>query len=230
MRRLPPLAAIRAFEAAARTENFTAAAAELGMQAAARRTAGISKPRRPDRLNATPHLAAVDDIGLLEALPLGAAIFTTNDRKLWLEAGNKKFFELAGCDQAPNKFAETFKRYAEGTGGQFIQAFLKDAVAPDEVEIVEGEGVARRFLKLKLSPIAPSSTGARRCLVSVVDRTVEVRAENHLRAEMLRDSLTGLPNRLAFSEAIEAAGENVARDLEHDGDSARRIGQPEQLQ
>jgi diguanylate cyclase (GGDEF)-like protein len=32
---------------------------------------------------------------------------------------------------------------------------------------------------------------------------------------MLRDSLTGLPNRLAFSEAIETAGENVARDLEH---------------
>jgi LysR family transcriptional regulator, glycine cleavage system transcriptional activator len=35
MRRLPPLAAIRAFEAAARTENFTAAAAEPGMTQAA---------------------------------------------------------------------------------------------------------------------------------------------------------------------------------------------------
>jgi LysR family transcriptional regulator, glycine cleavage system transcriptional activator len=35
MRRLPPLAAIRAFEAAGRTENFTAAAAELGMTQAA---------------------------------------------------------------------------------------------------------------------------------------------------------------------------------------------------
>lgn len=35
VRRLPPLAAIRAFEAAARTENFTAAAAELGMTQAA---------------------------------------------------------------------------------------------------------------------------------------------------------------------------------------------------
>lgn len=35
MRRLPPLAALRAFEAAARTENFTAAAAELGMTQAA---------------------------------------------------------------------------------------------------------------------------------------------------------------------------------------------------
>src|SRR3954470_11270609 len=35
MRRLPPLAAIRAFEAAARTENFTAAAAEVGVTQAA---------------------------------------------------------------------------------------------------------------------------------------------------------------------------------------------------
>ncbi|MEJ7776732.1 MAG: LysR substrate-binding domain-containing protein [Sphingomicrobium sp.] len=35
MRKLPPLTAIRAFEAAARNENFTAAAAELGMTQAA---------------------------------------------------------------------------------------------------------------------------------------------------------------------------------------------------
>ena len=35
MRRLPPLAAIRVFEAAARLENFTAAASELGMTQAA---------------------------------------------------------------------------------------------------------------------------------------------------------------------------------------------------
>jgi len=35
MRRLPPLSAVRAFEAAARTENFTSAAAELGMTQAA---------------------------------------------------------------------------------------------------------------------------------------------------------------------------------------------------
>src|SRR6185369_4307322 len=35
MRRLPPMASVRAFEAAARAENFTAAAAELGMTQAA---------------------------------------------------------------------------------------------------------------------------------------------------------------------------------------------------
>src|SRR5215212_6147603 len=35
MRQLPPMSAVRAFEAAARTENFTAAAAELGLTQAA---------------------------------------------------------------------------------------------------------------------------------------------------------------------------------------------------
>jgi diguanylate cyclase (GGDEF)-like protein len=48
-----------------------------------------------------------------------------------------------------------------------------------------------------------------------VDRTIEVQAENNLRAEMLRDSLTGLPNRLAFSEALEKVGESPARDVDH---------------
>jgi diguanylate cyclase (GGDEF)-like protein len=68
---------------------------------------------------------------------------------------------------------------------------------------------------MKLAPLPRGEGSAPRCLLSVVDRTVEVQAERTLRAEMLRDSLTGLPNRLAFSEAIEKSGENVARDLEH---------------
>jgi diguanylate cyclase (GGDEF)-like protein len=167
-------------------------------------------------MNATPRIAAADDAGLLAALPIAAAIFTTNKGKLWVEAMNARFLETAGCTGSPDKFVETFKQYGEGPGGAFIKAFLADSAgASDELEIAEGEGVSSRFLKLKLSPLAPGPGRVTRCLLSVVDRTVEVRAENHLRAEMLRDSLTGLPNRLAFSEAIETAGQNVARDLEH---------------
>ena len=186
------------------------------MQAAARRAGGVQRLRRPDKLNPAPHLAVADDLGLLNALPIAAAIFTQKNGKLWVDAMNARFLELAGCDGTPEAFTETFKRYAEGEGGRFIRAFLVDpATAPDEIEIAEGEGIRGRFLKLKLSPLASASDKTRRCLLSVVDRTVEVRAENNLRAEMLRDSLTGLPNRLAFSEAIEQAGEKVARDLEH---------------
>jgi diguanylate cyclase (GGDEF)-like protein len=186
------------------------------MQAAATRRTGAQRLRRADRSNATPHLAAVDDIGLLDALPIAAAIFSLNDGKLWIEATNSRFLDLAGCHGDRQKFAETFKRFAEGEGGAFTLRFLGDpAAASDEFEFAEGEGVARRFLKVKLAPLPRSSGGSARCLLSVVDRTPEVQAENNLRAEMLRDSLTGLPNRLAFSEAIESAGETVARDLEH---------------
>jgi diguanylate cyclase (GGDEF)-like protein len=186
------------------------------MQAAATRPAAVQRLRRTDRLNATPHLAAGDDLGLLNALPIAAAIFTLNEDRLWIEAMNARFLELAGCGGSAGNFVETFKHYAKSSGGAFTLAYLNDcSSAPDELELVEGEGVTRRFLTLKLSPLPPSATGIRRCVLSVVDRTFEVRAENHLRAEMLRDSLTGLPNRLAFTEAIESAGETVARDLEH---------------
>jgi diguanylate cyclase (GGDEF)-like protein len=43
-----------------------------------------------------------------------------------------------------------------------------------------------------------------------------VQAERTLRAEMLRDSLTGLPNRLSFTERSRAAAARQrARDLDH---------------
>ena len=47
------------------------------------------------------------------------------------------------------------------------------------------------------------------------EEVADGRAERALRAEMLRDSLTGLPNRLAFTDFIEKAGERSERDLDH---------------
>ena len=185
------------------------------MQAARNRLPAAGRQRRADNNGAKTHPGA-DDTGLLEALPIAAAIFSLADGKLWVEAMNARFLGLAGCDGTPESFAETFKRYSQGEAGPFLREFLANpGGAPDELELAEGEGFTRRFLTLKLSPLERGSNGAPRCLLSVVDRTVEVQAENNLRAEMLRDSLTGLPNRLAFTEAIESAGEKVARDLEH---------------
>jgi len=157
-----------------------------------------------------------DDHSLLEALPIAAGIFCLKSGKLWVQALNQRFFDLAGCGAKSDGFADLFRRYSEGEGGDFIRTFLDDpASAPDELELLEGTGFNRRFLTLKLAPLASAAGEPPRCLLSVVDRTIEVQAENNLRAEMLRDSLTGLPNRLAFTEAVEKAGETVGRDLEH---------------
>jgi diguanylate cyclase (GGDEF)-like protein len=186
------------------------------MQQAATRLPGGHAHRRTDKMTGVPQAQSAESSALLDALPIAAAIFTLNDRKLWMEAMNRRFLELAGCYGRPQDFVETFKRYSTGEGGAFTRAFLADPVGSrDEIEIAEGEGVNRRFLRLKLSPLPASPCGAPRCLLSVVDRTIEVQAENNLRAEMLRDSLTGLPNRLAFSEALEKVGESPARDVDH---------------
>jgi len=186
------------------------------MQAAASRLPRAMSRVRSDNMGAQPQAELADGMTLLHALPIAAGIFCEKDGKLWVEAMNSRFLELAGCEGTPEAFLETFKRYAAGPGGAFTLEFLANpATAPDELEFAEGEGVGQRFLRVKLAALSSTPGASRRCLMSVVDRTIEVRAENQLRAEMLRDSLTGLPNRLAFTEAIECAGERAGRDIEH---------------
>lgn len=148
------------------------------------------------------------DVAILDALPIAAGIFGLRRDRLWVHALNEKFLGMAGCHGAPERFVEQFRRHGSGSAGAFIAAFLADpAKAADELDYADGEGLGRNFYRLKVAPLTIDSDGNPRCLLSVVDRTVEVQAENHLRAEMLRDSLTGLPNRLAFTETVEAVTE-----------------------
>jgi diguanylate cyclase (GGDEF)-like protein len=172
----------------------------------ARSTSGNGSAPAEAVVHAFPPLRD-DDRALLEAMPIAAGIFSLKDGKLWVEALNRRFYEMAGCGADPAAFVELMKHHAAGPGGKLTRAFLADpANALDELEYREGEGLASRFLKTRLAPLSPTADGRPRCLMSVVDRTIEVRAADHARAEMLRDSLTGLPNRLAFTDMIEAAG------------------------
>ena len=185
------------------------------MQAAATRSAGAQRLRRTDKLNAIPHLTGVDDLGLLGALPIAAAIIERgDDRALRVTAHNDRFvttIERSACTASDWNEADCLRN---GAIADLVQRFLDGADPVGELDLKQGEGVSSQFFRLKLAPL-PRKDGPQRCLLSVVDRTVEVQAERTLRAEMLRDSLTGLPNRLAFTESIETAGANVARDLEH---------------
>jgi diguanylate cyclase (GGDEF)-like protein len=186
------------------------------MQAAATRAAGIPRLRRTDRLNATPHLVAADHSGLLNALPIAAAVIErTSERTLKVVAHNDRFVEAverSSCTALDWNEADCLR---DGPIAELIQNFFDGVDACGELDFKQGEGVASHYFRLKLAPLPANGASVPRCLLSVVDRTVEVQAERTLRAEMLRDSLTGLPNRLGFTEAVETAGENVARDLEH---------------
>jgi diguanylate cyclase (GGDEF)-like protein len=163
-----------------------------------------------------PHLVTGVDDSLLDALPIAAAIIERqDDHRLRVASYNSRFNEtvrLSTCTTTDWDDADCLKT---GPIGESIHSFFDGVDTAGELDFKDGEGLSSRFFRMKLAPLPRGEGGLPRCLLSVVDRTVEVQAERALRAEMLRDSLTGLPNRLAFTEAIEKSGEKVARDLEH---------------
>jgi len=186
------------------------------MQAAANRLPRPERQRRGDNSSVKPHIAIAADNGLLDALPIAAAVIERKeDRCLKVDGYNSRFHDTvkqSTCTAIDWNEADCLK---SGPIAELLQKFFDGTDVAGELDFMDGEGVAARFFRVKLAPLPKTESKCARCLLSVVDRTVEVQAERTLRAEMLRDSLTGLPNRLAFTEAIEKTGENVARDLEH---------------
>src|SRR5256885_2757124 len=186
------------------------------MQPAASRSPGPPRSRRAHNPGAKPHLAIADDTGLLDALPIAAAIIELGDEGcLKLTSHNSRFYETvhqSTCTALDWNEADCLK---SGPIAELLQRFFDGTDVSGELDFKDGDGVSSHHFRLKLAPLSKTKANAPRCLLSVVDRTVEVQAEHTLRAEMLRDSLTGLPNRLAFTEAVEKAGEKVNRDLEH---------------
>jgi diguanylate cyclase (GGDEF)-like protein len=186
------------------------------MQQAATRLPSAHAHRRADKMMSVPHLGAAGDTGLLDALPIAAAIIERASKgKLKVAAHNSRFsdaVEQSSCTALNWDDADCLK---SGPISDLIHAFFAGSETGGELDFKDGEGISSRYFRMKLAPLPKVDGNVPRCLLSVVDRTVEVQAERTLRAEMLRDSLTGLPNRLAFSEAIETAGETPTRNVEH---------------
>ena len=185
------------------------------MQAAATRPATAPRHRRADNMSIKPQLGIADDTGLLDALPIAAAVIErARNGSFRVATHNSRFLQLverSACTALNWNDADCLK---SGPIAELLDKFFDGTDVSGELDFRDGEGVSAQFYRIKLAPLPKSGNSGLRCLLSVVDRTVELQAERTLRAEMLRDSLTGLPNRLAFSEAIEEAGENISRDVE----------------
>jgi diguanylate cyclase (GGDEF)-like protein len=186
------------------------------MQSAQQRMPVPKGARQGQRPGHAPRLADADDGALLAALPIAAAVIEHCELGCpKVVAHNQRFtdtVERSTCTSDNWSDAECLK---QGPIAELLNGFFDGSNPAGELDFRDGEGVAAHYLRIKLAPLSKGDNGAQRCLLSVVDRTVEMQAERTLRSEMLRDSLTGLPNRLSFSEAIELAGESIGRDVEH---------------
>ncbi|WP_380874562.1 putative bifunctional diguanylate cyclase/phosphodiesterase [Sphingomonas sp. DBB INV C78] len=140
----------------------------------------------------------------LNALPIAAAIVTREPAGRVLIMANEQFQMLDAISGAipirPGAPQPLIER-------EPLKSAMTDFLAGEErgreFEWQDGEGVGGRHFVVRLGRLAAYDDGTRRCVLSLIDRTAEVENERSLRAEMTHDSLTGLPNRVAFNEAVE---------------------------
>ena len=141
----------------------------------------------------------------LNALPIAAAILTLAGDDSAIECANEHFRAIVEWDErmGDGRIAQV-PILRSGPIGTRLAAFMKSTDPAYQFDTADGRSIAGRhftvrFARLKVLPGQP-----RRCLVSLIDRTAQVETEKSLRSEMLRDSLTGLPNRFAFNEKVDA--------------------------
>ena len=143
--------------------------------------------------------------GYLDALPIAAAIIAAGDSEPIIDCANDHFRFIAEWDERlGDRHIAQVPILRSGPIGTRLAAFLTGGEAAHQFETADGRSIGGRhfmvrFARLKVLPGQPQ-----RCLVTLIDKTAQVETEKSLRSEMLRDSLTGLPNRFAFNEKVEA--------------------------
>lgn len=133
---------------------------------------------------------------MLDLLPVPAVALTLEGGKFQFRALNRPF-RMAGLGTVA---AESPLIRLLGTQ---LRRFLESDETHHEIAWQFGEEVDCRYFRVLFARRA-THRGTGSCLVTLVDQTSELRTEHSLRREMATDSLTGLPNRPGFSDALEA--------------------------
>lgn len=134
---------------------------------------------------------------MLEMLPVPAAIVEQRGRELVFETVNRPF-RLAGLGST------TADSPVIRLLGARIRQFLDSDEMSSELAWQFGDEVDCRYFRVMFAR-RDDQLVAGRCFITLIDQTAELRTEHSLRREMATDSLTGLPNRAGFIDAVEAA-------------------------
>ncbi len=154
-----------------------------------------------------PHFHAVLETvrqRYLDALPIAAAIVTISEDS-FIDCANDQFRFLAEWDErlGERRIAQV-PLLRSGPIGAKLTAFLKRDDPAFQFDTADGRSIAGRHFTVRFARLSVLPGQPVRCLVSLIDKTAQVETERSLRSEMLRDTLTGLPNRFAFNEKVEA--------------------------
>src|SRR5205085_7285812 len=135
------------------------------MQAAVQRLPGERKARRVQNSAHRPSLVVADDSALLDALPIAAAVIgkTTKDG-LEVLAYNNRFKDTVDhstCTAIDWNDADCLK---DGPISDLIRSYFDGSDKVGELDFRDGEGVAARYLRIKLAPLPIGDDELPRCL------------------------------------------------------------------
>lgn len=153
----------------------------------------------------TPRSAAQQEF--IDTLPIAIALVCLVDKKPAILARNSAFLQLANRHSSRREI-EPGRDLCVGIALPLLPE-LEDFLNSDETDrsfdMQEGDGISGRHFAVRLSRLSGGESPVPRCILSLIDRTQQVEGERSLRTQMLRDSLTGLPNRASFAEQVEHA-------------------------
>jgi diguanylate cyclase (GGDEF)-like protein len=136
----------------------------------------------------------------LDALPIAAAVLMDEgDGRLTVGACNKRYAAL----DAARPGNQPLSIAASPGMGRNLHDFFGAPDSEIRFDWRDGDQVSGRHFQACISPLQAIPGGKARCMLTLVDRTAEIENARSLRAELLHDSLTGLPNRSAFTEAVD---------------------------
>ena len=143
--------------------------------------------------------------GYLDALPIAAAMLTVDEGGTFIECANDNFRLIAEWDERMgDRLVAHVPLLRSGPIGTRLSAFLKSDDPAYQFDTTDGRSLGGRHFTVRFARLQKLPGHPSRCLVSLIDKTAQVETEKSLRSEMLRDTLTGLPNRFAFNEQVDA--------------------------
>ena len=178
------------------------------MQAAATRGRGRSPQPDPPPAGVAPEVDRL--LGLarqvyLDALPIAAAMITAEEGEPYIECANDHFRFIAQWDERMGeRRVSQVPLLSGGPVGTRLAAFLRSEDPAFQFDTADGRSIGGRHFTVRLARLKLLPGQPPRLLVSMIDKTAQVETERSLRSEMLRDSLTGLPNRFAFNEKVDS--------------------------
>src|SRR5436190_2171236 len=139
----------------------------------------------------------------LDALPIAAAIITVVEDS-FIDCANDQFRLLAEYDERlGERRIGQIPLLRSGPIGTRLAAFLRKEDPAFQFETADGRSIGGRHFTVRFARLTVLPGQPDRCMISLIDKTAQVETERSLRSEMLRDTLTGLPNRFAFNERVD---------------------------